>query len=323
MEGLSCRLRLTNFKNLASRIFIVHQNGIRSQYIRLAVLVGLCLASRSYADDVASLATHRDIVFAEIDGHRLKLDLHIPSGKEKTPLVVWIHGGGWRAGSKKNVPILELTKHGYAIASISYRFTDVAIFPTQIHDCKAAVRWLRGNAGKYDYDADWIAVGGSSAGGHLALLMGTSGHVKEMEGTVGDYPDQSSTVQAIIDYFGPSDFVLRGKTQPERAYTEKSGSFALLGGVQNGKVDPETEKYASPAHYLSNDDPPLLIFHGRVDKTVLLDQSEHIAELYRKAGLQARLVVLDKAGHGGKQFFAGPNLNVTRKFLDRHCPKRE
>ncbi len=298
----------------------MHRKRIHSRYVLLLVLLGFGLASRTYADDAAPGKTHRDIVFAEVDGHRLKLDLYLPSGLEEAPLVVWIHGGGWRAGSKNKVPILDLTKRGYAVASISYRFTTNAIFPAQIHDCKAAVRWLRANAGKYDYDADWIAVAGSSAGGHLALLMGVSGHVKELEGNVGDHADQSSAVQAVIDYFGPSDFVLRGKTQPERAYTEKSGSFALLGGVKNGKVDPEAEKLASPAHYVSEDDPPLLIFHGKVDSTVLLDQSEHIAKLYEKAGLKARLVILEKAGHGGRQFFTGDHFESARMFLDSYRP---
>jgi acetyl esterase/lipase len=300
----------------------MHRNELGNRYVVLSVLLGICLASRIHAEDAASVKTHRDIVFAEVDGHRLKLDLYLPTGKLTPPLVVWIHGGGWRGGSKNKVPILDLTKHGYAIASISYRFTKNAVFPSQIHDCKAAIRWLRANAEKHGYDADLIAVGGSSAGGHLALLLGVSGHVKQLDGTVGDHADQSSAVQAIIDYFGPSDFVLRGKTQPERAYTEKSGSFALLGGLKNGKVNPTIEKVSSPAHYVSDDDPPLLIFHGKVDTTVLLDQSEHLAKLYAEAGLNVRLVILDKAGHGGKKFFAGPNFDIARKFLDSHRPKR-
>lgn len=291
--------------------------------ILLIVLLGFSLTSRIHADDVAPHKTHRDIVFAEVDGHRLKLDLYLPSGIDEAPLVVWIHGGGWRAGSKKKVPILDLTKHGFAVASISYRFTMDAIFPAQIHDCKAAVRWLRANAGKYGYNADWIGVAGSSAGGHLALLMGVSDGVKELEGDVGGNLDRSSATQAIIDYFGPSDFVLRGRTQPGRAYTEKSGSFALLGGVKNGRLDPEVEKFASPAHYVSEDDPPLLIFHGKIDQTVLLDQSEHIAKLYEEAGLKARLVVLDKAGHGGKQFFSENYFDTARMFLESHRPHPE
>lgn len=261
-----------------------------------------------------------DLEFARVDGQSLLLDLYLPEGIKNPPLVVWIHGGGWRAGSRKRLHLQGLANHGYAMASISYRFTEKAIFPAQIHDCKAAIRWLRANAKRLGYNADWIAVAGSSAGGHLALLIGVSGDVKDLEGKVGGHPGQSSRVQAIIDYFGPSDFVLRGKTQPERAYTEKSGSFALLGGKLNGKVIPELEVQASPAQYVSTDDPPLLVFQGAKDKTVLPDQSERIVELYQRAKLPAKLVLLEKAGHGGRQFYSGEHLNTALKFLGQHRP---
>ena len=272
----------------------------------------------SFADEV-TVKKHKDLVFASVDDQELKLDLHIPETPKSPPLVVWIHGGGWRAGSKAKCPLVKLTQDGFAVASISYRFTDTAIFPAQIHDCKAAVRWLRANSKKYGYNAEWLAVAGSSAGGHLALLMGTSGGIAELEGDVGGNLDQSSTVQAIIDYFGPSDFVLRGKTQPERAYTTKSGSFALLGGLLNGEdnttLNPQMEKTASPVHYVDKDDPPLLIFHGDKDQTVLLDQSQRISDVYRRKGCSAKLVVIPGAGHGGKQFFTNDNLVLASTFL--------
>lgn len=284
------------------------------------VAVAVLLPLNIWADDQV-IRIERDVVFAEVDGHPLKLDLYLPTAGESAPLLVWIHGGGWRNGSKNKVPLQELTKHGFAIASISYRLTDKAVFPAQIHDCKGAVRWLRANAGRFGYSADAIAVAGGSAGGHLALLLGTSGGVKELEGVVGGNLSQSSNVQAVIDYFGPSDFVLRGQTQPGRAYTNKSGSFALLGGVEGQKLDATTEALASPAHYVSADDPPLLIFHGQVDTTVLLDQSEHIAKLYGNAGLQAELIVLEQAGHGGKAFFGAEHFETAKRFLKQQLLK--
>lgn len=280
-----------------------------------AAIVVLALLPSALQADQAFIKIERDLVFAEVGGQKLKLDLYLPPTRERAPLVVWIHGGGWRGGSRNAPRIAEITNHGFALASISYRLTDKAIFPAQIHDCKAAVRWLRANADRFGYNAEWIAVAGSSAGGHLALLMGTSGGVKEIEGNVGDNLNQSSTVQAVIDYYGPSDFVLRGRTQPGRAYTNESGSFALLGGVEGKKLDRRTEAFASPATYVSADDPPLLIFHGKVDTTVLLDQSEHIAKLYADAGLKVELVVLEKAGHGGKAFFEGQHFDKTQQFL--------
>ncbi|MCO8124490.1 alpha/beta hydrolase [Stieleria sp. TO1_6] len=273
------------------------------------------------AADAAEIQVQRDLVFAEVDGQKLKLDLYLPTEHKRPPLVVWIHGGGWRAGSKNKASIKAIVPQGYALASISYRFTDKAIFPAQIFDCKAAIRWLRANADRYGYSADWIAVAGSSAGGHLALLAGVSGDVGSLEGTVGGNLDQSSRVQAIIDYFGPSDFVLRGKTQPSRAYTDVSGSFALLGGQSGSKLDSKIERDASPSHYVSADDPPLLIFHGQQDQVVLMDQSERIKQCYDDAGLPSQLVVLEAAGHGGGVFFRGQPLKSLIEFLDQQRPQ--
>lgn len=292
--------------------------------MRSHCILAICVLvhpTMSRCDDSALVSIHRDNTFAEVDGHPLKLDLYVPRLSKSPPLVVWIHGGGWRKGSRKKPKIEAITEHGYALASISYRFTDKAVFPAQIHDCKAAIRWLRAHSDKFGYDSDWIAVAGSSAGGHLALLTGVSGNVAELEGTIGDHATQSSTVQAIIDYYGPSDFALRGKTQPDRAYTAKSGSFALLGGIRDGRVERKMESFASPTRYVSADDPPLLIFHGDRDQTVLLDQSERIKDLYSKAGLKVRLVVLEDAGHGGPSFFTGPHFRTAREFLDTHRPE--
>jgi acetyl esterase/lipase len=280
---------------------------------------GLSLAVR--ADENLPVRIERDLVYAEVDGQQLTLDLYLPEGQKRAPMVVWIHGGSWRGGNKHNPQIKEITKYGFALASISYRFTNKAIFPAQINDCKGAVRWLRANADRFGYNADWIAVAGSSAGGHLALLMGTSGGVTALEGNVGGNPDRSSAVQAVIDYFGPSDFVLRGKTQPDRAYTNKSGSFALLGGVAGEKLDPEMERLASPANYVSADDPPLLIFQGDSDRTVLPDQSERIAKLYADAGLKAELVIIEGAGHGGRRFYHGEHFEQAKRFLTTHVPR--
>jgi acetyl esterase/lipase len=291
------------------------------RYLVVFMIVGIRLATHANADESVSVRVEKDLEFARVEGQSLKLDLYVPVTYGKPALVVWIHGGGWRGGSRKNPRIAGITQHGYALASISYRFTDKAIFPAQIHDCKAAIRWLRAHANQYGYDARWIAVAGSSAGGHLALLMGVSGNVKALEGQVGDHPDQSSVVQAVVDYFGPSDFVLRGRTQPQRAYTEKSGSFALLGGVRTGKLTQDMETFASPAHYVSAGDPPLLVFHGKADEVVLLDQSQRIVTLYEIAGLEARLVTLENAGHGAKQLFTGQHFETMKAFLDRNRPQ--
>lgn len=256
----------------------------------------------------------KDIEFAKVDGHSLKLDLYLP--REKNPVVVvWIHGGGWQGGNKSKCEVKWLTDHGYAVASISYRLTDKAIFPAQIHDCKAAVRWLRANARTYGYRRDKMAVAGSSAGGMLSALMGTSGGVKELEGTVGGNLDFRSDLQAVIDYYGATDFVLRSKTQPHRANKPGSVVFKLLGGGADKKV--KEAKLASAVIHVSADDPPMLVIHGRQDQTVLIDQSEAIHRAYSKAGLPIDFRVIPEGAHGGAVFYTGAARRWAVKFLDR------
>ena len=258
----------------------------------------------------------KDIEFANVDGQSLKLDLYLPANPMGSSLVVWIHGGGWRAGSKNTCYISWLSQYGYTVASISYRFTDVAQFPAQLHDCKGAVRWLRAHAGDHGYQVDRIAISGASAGGHLAALMGTTGGMKKLEGTVGGNLDQSSRIQAVADYFGATDFVLRSKTQPSRANKEGSVVYNLLGGGADEKV--KLAKQASAAYHVSKDDPPLLIFHGDMDKTVLLDQSQAIEKVYKQAGLPVTLHILAAEGHGGTSFFVGDHATNLYLFLQTH-----
>ncbi|HEV3142992.1 MAG TPA: alpha/beta hydrolase, partial [Gemmataceae bacterium] len=136
---------------------------------------------------------------------RNQLDLYLPKSDGPNPLIVWVHGGAWWAGSKDGgIAPLPLLEKGYAIASINYRYSKQAIFPAQIEDCKAAVRFLRANAKKYHLDSDHVGVIGASAGGHLVALLGTTGDVKELEGD-GLNKEFSSRVQAVVDVFGPAD----------------------------------------------------------------------------------------------------------------------
>ena len=165
------------------------------------VVMSLSIADRTSvaAEERFTIQVSRDIEFAKVDGHSLKLDLYRPEGATSPPLIVWVHGGAWRAGSKNSMPLGELVKRGYAIASVDYRLSPVAKFPAQVHDCKAAIRFLRAKAKQYDFDASQIGIAGSSAGGHLVAEIGvTNGHPK-LEGTVGAHLDQSSSVQAIVD----------------------------------------------------------------------------------------------------------------------------
>jgi acetyl esterase/lipase len=288
----------------------------------MRVFISKCLILILFSiSGYASERIIRDIEFATIDNNRLALDLYLPEGVNNPPLVLWIHGGGWMTGSRSDCPIRWMTGNGLAIASISYRLTDKAIFPAQIHDCKSAVRWLRANQEAYGYAAEKLAVAGASAGGMLATLLGTSGGLSELEGTVGGNLEQCSRVQAVIDFYGPTDFVLRSKTQPSQANEPGSGTYRLLGGGANEKL--ALAKMASAAFHVSSDDPPLLVYHGEKDKFVLPDQSKRIHDVYSAAGLPITLITLKEAGHGGKEFYSAENRQIMINFLQTNFLLRD
>lgn len=276
-----------------------------------ALIIGILLCINSATAN--NIKITKDIEFAVVNNQGLKLDLYQPKKPKGSPLVVWIHGGGWRKGTKERCYIDWLPEHGYTVASISYRYSSVAKFPAQIHDCKGAVRWLRANAEKYGYNPKKIFIAGSSAGGHLTALMATTSENKELEGTVGGNLKFSSVIQGAVVYYGATDFILRSKTQPSRANAKGSVVYDLLGGGAHEKI--KAAKLASACYHVSKDDAPLLIFHGSKDKTVLIDQSEAIKKKYDKAGLPAQLHVVEEAGHGGNIFYRGVNASHLLKFL--------
>jgi len=277
--------------------------------MKCAVFIFLLLTGFGLADTKVL----KDIEFAVVDGHSLKLDLYLPKQEQNLRLIMWIHGGGWQAGDKSRCYISEITKYGFAVASISYRLTDKAIFPAQIHDCKGALRWLRANSAKYGYKADKVGVCGASAGGMLAALMGTSGDVTELEGTTGGNSESSSRVDAVVDFFGATDFVLRGQNQPSRANKEGSVCYKLFGGPANKKT--ALAKMASAVTYVSSDDPPFLVIHGDKDNKVLLDQSLRIQEEYKKANLSLELMLIKDGGHGGSIYFKDEILKKMANFF--------
>ena len=247
------------------------------------------------------------------------LDLYSPEkGDKPLPLIIWIHGGAWRTGSKANPsPALRFTGDNYAVAHVGYRLSQEATFPAQIYDCKAAVRWLRANAGKYHLDPNKFAAWGGSAGGHLVALLGTSGGVADLEGSVNNL-QESSRVQAVIDWFGPTDFLLNTNAQSRLQLTDPESPVAkLLGGpvLENKALAAK----ASPITYVSKDAPPFLIMHGDQDHTVPFNQSETFYEALKQAGVDVTFVPIKGAGHG----FGPPRPEViapVQEFL-RRCFK--
>jgi acetyl esterase/lipase len=241
------------------------------------------------------IKTHADIEFAKPDDIPLLLDLHVPADVKKPPLVLFIHGGGWRQGDRRMNKLDWLPAHGYAVASIEYRLSQEAVFPAQIHDCHTALRWLRAHAEDYGYDASRIIVAGASAGGHLAALMGLGTGIADLEGT----PSDPARILGIIDYYGATDLVARAALQPEECEQPKGKVYRLLGGKVSEKT--ALARLASPVTHITPDDPPLLILHGALDTTVPVSQSELLRDRYRAAGLEVHLHLKPGAGHGWTQ----------------------
>jgi len=258
-------------------------------------------------------------------GHeRNKLDLYLPwqVGREgqissPLPLIVWVHGGAWMGGNKKNCPARRFVRRGYAVASINYRLSQHAIFPAQLEDCKAAIRWLRANSKLYGLDAKRIGVWGSSAGGHLVALLGTTGDVKGFD--KGGNVKFSSRVQAVCDYFGPTDFteIWRFPSKIRHDAPDSPESKLIGGPVLENK---EACRRVNPITYVTKDDPPFLIVHGDKDLTVPHNQSELLYEALKKAGVEVRFHTVKGGGHGG---FKSPEVDkMVDDFFDRHLKGR-
>lgn len=270
-----------------------------------------------------SLQLVGDVPYAATDNPRQRLDLVVPRAEADgpRPVVVFIHGGAWRAGDKRSglrrLGKFAKTNH-YAIASIGYRLTDEAQWPAQIHDCKAAIRWLRANASKYQLDADRIGVWGSSAGGHLVAVLGTSGDVPEMDGTLGPHTDVSSRVACVVDFFGPTDFLQMNRTAAPGARLDHDSARApealLIGGpIQQNKAKAAT---ANPITYVSDDDSPFFIVHGTDDKLVPHNQSQLLVEALRQSSVPCSLLTIRGGGHG--RGFPDEVGELVGQFFDHH-----
>ena len=257
----------------------------------------------------------RDIPYVEGGHERNRLDLYLPQKAEgRLPLIVWIHGGAWLGGGKDGCPAVPLVPKGYAVASINYRLSQHAVFPAQIEDCKAAIRWLRANAAKYHIDAGHVGVWGASAGGHLVAMLGTAGNVKELEGEGGNL-DQPSRVQCVVDWFGPSDLLTMAGSHNNPGSPE---SRLIGGAVQENK---EKARKASPLTYVNKDSAPFLIMHGDQDNLVPLGQSQLLADALKKAGVEVNLVVVKGNGHGGPGFGSPENRKLIEDFFAKHLRK--
>jgi acetyl esterase/lipase len=268
-----------------------------------------------------------DIAYASQSSAQ-KLDIYLPdAGNGPFPVIVSIHGGAFKMGDKADVqvvPMLAGLKHGYAVVSINYLLSGEAIFPAQIYDVKAAIRWIKANAATYKLNPEEIAVWGGSAGGHLAAMAGTTADVKELEDLKQGNETFSSRVQAAVDWFGPINFNTmdlqfkisgKGKTDHDDSNSPES---ELVGKKITEAQD--LVKRANPATYITKDDPPFFIQHGTIDHLVPTEQSVDFArDLEKVLGKEkVTLKLLEAAGHGTAQFNSAENLEIVFKFLDKY-----
>lgn len=239
-----------------------------------------------------------DIAYVTGGHERQRLDLYIPATRGPYPMVIWIHGGAFRMGSKSDRVPLAMLNRGYAIAAINYRFSQHAIFPAQIEDCKAAVRWLRAHAGLYNFDNTRFVAWGESAGGYLAAMLGTCGNVRTWD--VGAHIDQSSRVQAVIDFFGPTDFLQMDAQRLPHGMTHddaNSPESQLIGGPIQQHASAVHQ--ANPITHIDGFTAPFLIVHGDTDPLVPHGQSVLLVEALQRRHIPVTLNTIVGGGHGG------------------------
>lgn len=304
--------------------------------ISLALAASSCLAQPGQGQPRAQQAQARpqppadvevvpNVTYLTVDGRALRMNIARPKTPpdEPMPVVVFIHGGAWRAGDADPSRNYPLAQRGYFTASIEYRLSQEALFPAQIHDCKAAIRWIRKYAKELNIDPDRIGVWGSSAGGHLVALLGTSIGVQALEGPGN--AGYSSAVQCVVDMFGPSDLpAMVGKPSNIDRTRPDCPEAQLIGGLISDNLD--KAKAASPVTYVDGNEPPFLILHGTEDPTVPFNQSEILDEALRKVGADVTFVPVKGAGHG----FFGPTIEpgaaeidkMIAEFFDRHLSGR-
>lgn len=293
------------------------------RWIGLTVLAGALLAAlgsvgtqtvAAAADAPGKVVFTRDIVYATPGGEKVMLNLARPAeGRGPFPGVVCIHGGGFRAGSREGYDdlIRRLAARGYVAATIGYRLAPKHPFPAAIYDVKAAVRFLRAHASEYHLDPTRIGATGGSAGGHLAQFLGVTAGVKQFEGEEGN-AEQSSAVNCVVNYYGPSDFT--------KSYGKSVDAAEVLPLFLGGNLEQERRKHivASPLYWVTPEAAPTLCIHGTEDKYVAHEQAEWLVDRLKAAQVEAELLTLPGAGHG----FSGEDARRADEamfaFFDKH-----
>ncbi|MDZ4289283.1 MAG: alpha/beta hydrolase [Prosthecobacter sp.] len=306
---------------------------------QFALLCTLLLASAVFAQQPkaapkpftlpAGIRMEKNISYISEGDEAQKLDLYLPekAADKPLPLIVHIHGGGWRGGNKFPCPVTAMVLKGYAVASVEYRFSQKAVFPAQIQDCQAAIRWLRAHSEKYNFDPSHVAVVGASAGGHLSALVGTSGGKKAFA-PIGGNDDQPDHVQAVCDIYGPADFSTVVQQAAEDKNVKNIFQFNTPSDPYSGLIGAKLDDKAksdpvSPVHYVSKDSPPFLILHGTHDTLVPYAQSEQLAAALKEKGVKVWLQTLPGSGHGGPAFGKPAVVKLMQNFFEKHLKGAE
>ncbi len=259
----------------------------------------------------SGVTVHHGVEFASVEGFRpLLLDLYLPAdGAGSAAAIVYLHGGGWAVGTRRRfgrafiarspTPLDLLAQAGFVVATVDYRLSGEARFPAQLHDVKAAIRWVRGSAAQLGVDPDRLMLWGESAGGHLAVLAGLTGDMPQLEGEVGDQVGRSSAVSGVVDWYGPLNLLsLSSQHHPDSdKRPDDAGSWesALIGAPL--QADPQRASAASPISYVHPGAPPIQIHHGSADTQVPFAQSVEFVEALRAAGGSVELIVVKGSDH--------------------------
>jgi acetyl esterase/lipase len=277
----------------------------------------------------SDIVWRKDFAYVTQGSASQTLDLYAPKKAKNVPLILWIHGGAFLFGSKEGFPVepvpLQFLLEGYAVASINYRLSPEAVFPVQLEDCKAAIRWLRAHANEFGIDPNRIGVWGASAGGNLAALVGTTGGLRDFD--VGENLDYSSRVQAVCDFYGPTDFLQMDTHRLPDGQIHNapdSPESKLVGGpIQD---NPDKVRRVNPIAYVDRNAPPFLIVHGTLDRLVPFNQSELLVAALKAAGASVIFHPVEGGGHGqyfgangGHGLYADPEVEpMVKAFFAAH-----
>ncbi len=274
-------------------------------------------------DTPDGVVAYRDQVYAKHGERELLLDIYAPAarGEQALPVILYLFGGGWEAGNRhqlRRFGMLDYTGEGYIVATADYRYMTEAVYPAQIDDVKAAIRWIRSNAQNYGFDSERIGIIGPSAGGHLAALAGTTNRPGELE--VGSPSDVPSHVHAVVDYFGPTDFLQGDAHRHENAkpWNAPDSAVSRLIGAPIESA-PDKVARANPITFIDGSEPPFLIIHGEDDGLVPLHQSVILHEALLAAGVSSELLVVKGGDHGyGGDFSKDEHAERVRAFFKQH-----